>query len=197
MKYVIMAGGKATRWKNFNNTPKHLVEVNGETLLARIVRQLNERGEKDIIVTSYDPRYEIPGLTRYEPLSSNKAYNMFNYELLTEPMVFLYGDTYYLDDVFDKIIATDTESVLYFGTKSSIVAIKVVDYEYFKTLVDVVSTYPDNHVNGWATYQVANNLEYGCKDIKDNFVLFDEDIINMNSPEEYISLMKKYESGAK
>ena len=47
MKYIIMADGQGNRWDNFNNIPKHLIEINNETLLSRTVRLLKE----------YDSRY--------------------------------------------------------------------------------------------------------------------------------------------
>ena len=43
MKYIIMCDGKGTRWKNYKDIPKHFVKINGEPLIKRTVRQLNER----------------------------------------------------------------------------------------------------------------------------------------------------------
>ena len=65
MKYIIMADGKGTRWNNYHNIPKHLIEIGGETLLARTVRLLRENDARaDIVITSHDPRYEVPGARR-------------------------------------------------------------------------------------------------------------------------------------
>lgn len=59
MLYIIMADGDGKRWSNYLGVPKHLIEINGETLLARIVRLLKENGiqDKDIIITARDERY--------------------------------------------------------------------------------------------------------------------------------------------
>ena len=71
MRYIIMADGKGTRWQNYNDIPKHFIEIGGETLLGRTVRLLNEGDEAaDVIITSHDPRYEVPGARRYEPLNN-------------------------------------------------------------------------------------------------------------------------------
>lgn len=43
MKYIIMADGKGTRWGNYQDIPKHLIQIGGETLLGRTVRLLNEK----------------------------------------------------------------------------------------------------------------------------------------------------------
>ena len=40
MKYIIMCGGK---YSNFQ-TPKQLIEINGERLVDRTIRLLRERG---------------------------------------------------------------------------------------------------------------------------------------------------------
>ena len=72
MKYIIMADGKGTRWNNYHNIPKHLIESGGETLLARTVRLLRENDARaDIVITSHDPRYEVPGARRYEPQNNH------------------------------------------------------------------------------------------------------------------------------
>ena len=63
MKYIIMAAGKGTRWNNYLGIPKHLIEINGETLLARTTRLLKENGIKNYIITSSDERYKQYGTT--------------------------------------------------------------------------------------------------------------------------------------
>ena len=71
MRFVIMADGQGTRWNNYMGIPKHLIEIDGEPIIARTVRLLNEiakeRGEDaDVIITSHDARYDFPGSRRHE-----------------------------------------------------------------------------------------------------------------------------------
>lgn len=59
-----MAGGSSTRWHDYLGIPKHLIRINGETLLERQVRQFHERGITDLIIIGppeRDPRYEVAG----------------------------------------------------------------------------------------------------------------------------------------
>ena len=60
MKYIIMADGKGTRWGNYQDIPKHLIQIGGETLLGRTVRLLNEKDPGcEVVITSHDERYEF------------------------------------------------------------------------------------------------------------------------------------------
>ena len=78
-----MCDGKGTRWKNYKDIPKHFVKINGEPLIKRTVRQLNERENNcEIIITSHDKRYEIEGSTRYEPLNNVLEIDRFTEELI-------------------------------------------------------------------------------------------------------------------
>ena len=53
MKAVILASGIGKRLKPLTDkVPKPLVEVNGVTLLERIIRSLTENGIKDIVITT-------------------------------------------------------------------------------------------------------------------------------------------------
>ena len=58
MKYIIMCGGKYEKWK----TPKHLVEIHGEPLVARTIRLLRESGAEDIAISSNDDRFAALGV---------------------------------------------------------------------------------------------------------------------------------------
>ena len=51
MKYIIMADVDGKRWNNYIGIPKHLIEINGEPILARTVRLLKENGIDDIVIT--------------------------------------------------------------------------------------------------------------------------------------------------
>ena len=111
MKYVIMAGGPATRWKNYQNTTKHLIKIGNENLLERIVRQLKENNAEEIYIISDNPLYEVEGATRIPLIFEYKLYNMFYKDFLNEECVFLYGDTWYNDNVVEEIVNKKTEGV--------------------------------------------------------------------------------------
>ena len=196
MKYIIMADGKGTRWNNYKNVPKHLVDVDGEVLLARTVRLLQEYDSaSEIIITSHDQRYEFEGATRYEPKNNKLEIDRFTYELIEDNICFLYGDTYYTDEAIKKIINTNTEDLLFFGNARSIVAIKVENAALFKEHIDrVKDLYLKGKIEtckGWQVYQSYQNLEFDKKQIADKFIVLDEKTNDYNTPEEYEKRIKK------
>lgn len=188
-----MADGKGTRWNNYMNIPKHLIKVDGETIIGRVVRLLNKYDSAaNVIVTSHDPRYEFDGATRYEPINNLLEIDRFTYELIEDNMCFLYGDTYYTEDAIKSIIDSKADDLLFFGNDKSIVAIKVIDSKLFKRNIDrVKQLYLDGKINsckGWQVYQSYQNLEFDKKSIADKFVVVDNKTIDYNTPEEYEKL---------
>lgn len=190
MKYIIMADGKGTRWNNYHNIPKHLIEIDGETLLARTVRLLRENDARaDIVITSHDPRYEVPGARRYEPQNNHLEIDRFTEELIADDVCFLYGDTFYSESVIQKIADTPAEKLLFFGNERSIVAIKVADGALFRQHVDRVRVLflagKIEKCIGWQVYQSFEGLPFGEKTIAADYILIQDGTEDFNSPADY------------
>lgn len=108
---IILAGGEGTRWNNYLKTEKHLVWIEGERLLDRTVRLLEERGVKDIyiVVKQKTRRYDVDGAELYiarnetntdaDKFLSSK--DLWNYDGRT---LVLYGDVYFTDDAIETIV---------------------------------------------------------------------------------------------
>lgn len=190
MEYIIMAGGPAIRWKNYNNTTKHLIKIGNENMLERIVRQLKENNIINISITSNNPNYELPGIKRNELIYDSKMYNMFYYKSLEDEVTFLYGDTFYTDNIIKKIIETKTDDIVFFGTDDSIIGVKVINYKKFKKYVEEMKDYNVDRA-GWALYRKINNLPEGNYTPCSNFVHIDEEVINVNTPDDFELLMTK------
>ena len=190
MKYIIMADGKGTRWNNYHNIPKHLIEIGGETLLARTVRLLRENDARaDIVITSHDPRYEVPGARRYEPQNNHLEIDRFTEELIADDVCFLYGDTFYSESVIQKIADTPAEKLLFFGNERSIVAIKVADGALVRQHVDRVrALFLAGKIEkciGWQVYQSFEGLPFGEKTIAADYILIQDGTEDFNSPADY------------
>lgn len=190
MKYIIMADGKGTRWQNYNDIPKHLIEIDGETLLGRTVRLLKEGNpECEVIITSHDSRYEIPGARRYEPLNNNLEIDRFTEELIEDDVCFLYGDTFYSEKAMNAILTTEPEDMMFFGNGRSIVAIKVADGDLFRHHVDRVrELFLAGKIAkciGWQVYQSFTGLPFGEKQIGEKFLVLEDGTEDFNSPEDY------------
>lgn len=190
MKYVVMADGKGTRWANYQGIPKHLIEINGESLLERIVRLLKKYDrECEIIITSHDSRYEIKGAKRYEPRNNNIEIDRFTYELIEDDICFLYGDTYYSEEAIITIVNESLGDITFFGTSKSIVAIKVNNSEVFKYHIDKVKElYLNGKIQeciGWQVYQSYEDIPFGTKKIVNDFVIVDKTTRDFNSPVDF------------
>lgn len=192
IRFVIMADGKGTRWDNYMGLPKHLVEIDGEPIISRTVRLLNELTNEDaeIIVTSHDARYEFEGSRRHEPIDNKLEIDRFTRELIEDDTCFLYGDTYYTEESLNRIINTATDDVIFFGNRKSIVAVKVKDSEMFEKHVDRVRTmFIEGKIKkcvGWQVYQSIVGQSFGCKPVPgEKFILLDEKTTDINTPEEY------------
>lgn len=162
-RYVIMANGQGIRWNDYLGIPKHLISIGDETLLERIIRQVNERdAEAEIIISSSDPRCESPGATRHSPLHNEIELDRFVPELLCDSICFLYGDTYYTDEAMDIIFTTEYGTMTFFGTKKSLVAIKAQDHSEFSKHLDIVrSAYMAGDITsckGWQVFRSYSNL---------------------------------------
>ena len=189
MKYIIMADGKGTRWQNYNDIPKHFIEIGGETLLGRTVRLLNEGDEDaDVIITSHDPRYDVPGARRYEPLNNHLEIDRFTEELIEDNVCFLYGDTYYSQEAMDTILQTETDEMIFFGNGRSIVAIKVADGDLFRAHVHRVrDLFLEGKIAkciGWQVYQSFTGLPFGEKKIGPSYIVLADGTEDFNSPED-------------
>lgn len=190
MKYIIMADGKGTRWGNYQGKPKHLIEIDGETLLGRTVRLLKKKDSGcEVIITSHDSRYEFEGARRYEPKHNLLEIDRFTEELIEDDICFLYGDTFYSEKAIEVIADAPPEDILFFGNERAIVAIKVADGELFKHHVDIVrKKYLDGEIKkciGWQVYQSFLNLPFDEKKIDAKFILLKDGTEDFNSPEDY------------
>lgn len=179
MQYVILSNGKGTRWNNYMNITKQEIVINGESLLQRIVRQIKNSDEAaKITISSSNPNHEVAGCMLYSSENTNKYKKMYLYEKINEPIIFLYGDTYYEDNIMDIIVNSFTDKVLFFGNENAIIAIKVIDYELFKNKLDI--------------YNGDKRLlhEFEEYDINRLFINVGYDFKNINTSDDYHSILK-------
>ena len=193
---MIMADGKMTRWEPGRVNPKHLLQIGGETLLARLVRQLKKADSSaEIVITSHDPRYEVDGAVRYEPKNNVMEIDRFTWELIDEGVCFLYGDTYYTDEAIEKICSCQGEDLFFVGSKTSVVAVKVFSPEVMKAHIERVrKAYLAGEAKdckGWQVYQSFVGLPFELRQVKDHFLRLEDDTQGFNTMEEYRSFLEK------
>lgn len=190
--YIIMCAGKGTRWNNHMGVPKHLIEINGETLLGRTTRLLKERNI-EYIITSEDERYKQYGKTipqsyhhgeidRFEPFNDKE-------------IIYLYGDVYYTEEAIDTIINTEANDVLFFGSSQEIFAIKIKDRRLFYKHKDKVKRlYLKKLIPrciGWEVYRSINNIPFIEHKITNRYVLIEDETDDIDYPADYEKFIKE------
>ena len=179
-----MAAGEGKRWHNYMGIPKHLVEINGETLLGRTTRLLKQH-HIDYTITAHDPRYIEYG--KVIPQTGDCEIDRF--EEFDEPVCYLYGDVYYSEDAIKTIINTPTNEILFFGSKEEIFSVKVVDIEkFYMHKNNVKKYYLAGHLNrciGWEVYRSLNTIPFNEHRITDRYVLIEDETDDIDYPEDY------------
>lgn len=212
-RYVILADTNKIGFE----TPRQLVEINGERLIERTIRLLKENGINDIIITSHDKRFDGLGVKRYEPLHNeydpinNKGYwlNCFTIELLDQPVTFLFGDCYYSENAIKTIVETDTNSTLYFCTQDNkdtnyakeydeAFAYKVVDYELFKKKIEEVKQMYDEgkcdrNPIVWELYRHIHNEDINWHKMTTDYVAINDESCDIDDIEDIEKLRRKIE----
>lgn len=120
MRYIIMAGGHYEQWK----TPRHLLEIHGETIVGRTIRLLRENGIEDIAISSDNPafdRFDVPVL-HHRNIYTARAYNDMDgywcdaFYPTDEPACYLFGDVIFSPAAIKKIIGTQTDAIEFFAS---------------------------------------------------------------------------------
>lgn len=120
MNVLIIAAGHQKRWNNYRGTTKHLIELNGEILLHRTVRQFNEN---NVTVVGMDGRYKVNETALYIPVLNDENRNadkfLSSVRLWSEAErnVLLLGDVWFSDEAA-SIIQSDDRPVRFYGRHS-------------------------------------------------------------------------------
>lgn len=200
-RYVIMANGRGMRWGGHLGIPKHLITVDDETLLQRLVRQIADHaGDPDIVISSSDPRYDTPGARRHEPVTNELEIDRFPPELITEPVCFLYGDTYYTDRAMARIVEPEHEEdspLRFYGDERSIVAVKAREPEAMLTHIRRVrELYLAGKIAsciGWHVYHSFTGLPFEGNQIGRHFERLDGETAGFNKPDDLKAFRRNYD----
>lgn len=201
MRYVIMANGQGTRWKMFQGIPKHLIEVDGETLLQRTTRLVKAVDpQAEVIISSSNPDCVADGATRYEPERNELEIDRFVPELICNDLVFLYGDTFYTEEAIRSIYDSPTGKLKFFGNDKSIVAVKVHDADTMRRNFDNVrKNYIEGRIDackGWQVYHsyIDNEYDYEVSKVHEigpDFITIDDATGDFNTPEDWVDFCNR------
>ena len=155
-KYIIMCGGSYEKWK----TPKHLMLIQGEPIVARTIRLLKESGVEDIAISSNNEIFEqfgVPVLKHHNPYflpkeSHAKTPWLDAFYPMTEPVCYIFGDVVFSPEAIKTIVNIDTEDVeffasappfapIYFKKWAEPFAYKVANTEHFFKAIEQTKEY--------------------------------------------------------
>jgi hypothetical protein len=116
---IVLCNGSEDKWQDHRGVRRHFVEIAGERLIDRTVRQFGSRA--DVVVSGPDLRYKVPGAALYVPLDepdnldadillSTRAL----WSSLDRTLVVL-GDTWFSDAGVDAIVGLGDHRWFYVG----------------------------------------------------------------------------------
>ena len=142
---IIMADGRAKRMSGLNKK-KQLIEVDGEPIIQRTVRQLRNLGVKPVIATHYK-EFDFLDIKHIIPENNNHEIKKFNankkYYQDYDETLFIWGDTYFDDIDIETIVKTPVETFKFFGTEWEIFGFKIKKPYY--NLIDKGAEYIISH----------------------------------------------------
>jgi NDP-sugar pyrophosphorylase family protein len=120
MRYIIMCGGSYLKWK----TPRQLLPVDGEPIVARTIRLLREHGVTDIAISSGN---DVFGQFGVPVLKHNNSYEANGHDNISgiwcdaffptdDPVCYLFGDVIFSPDAIKTIVETRTEDIQFFAS---------------------------------------------------------------------------------
>lgn len=210
-KYIILAYSND---KTFD-IPRQLIEINGEKLVARTIRLLKENGVQDIIITAKDKRFDKLGVKRYECKNNDFDYikrtgywlNAFPFELMNEPVCFVWGDVYFSEHAIKTIVKTETNKNLFFCSYNNKdkkyikhhdepFAYKIVDTDLFKKHIEIVKKLYDEgktcrHPIVWEVYRSMNGLDVNEHVMTKNYIAINDITCDIDSKDDIIKLREE------
>ena len=210
MKYIILANSND---KTFD-IPRQLIEINGEPLVVRTIRLLKENGVNDILLIASDERFDGLGIERYIPTNSDYDYatgkgywlNAFPFELMNEPVCFIWGDVYFSENAIKTIVNTETDSTMFFCSFENKdpryikkwdepLAYKVVDTDTFKNgiteakrLYDEKATWRQPIV--WEVYRVIHGQNINVHQMTTDYIAINDESCDIDCKQD-VELLKK------
>lgn len=185
MKYVIQCGCDID-----NPAPKHLNIVNGETVIGRTIRLLNELGITDLYLSTNNPLFEQFGLPMLHHdnlyFGSGGVWSDGFYPF-DEPVCYIFGDVVFSPEALKIIIETETDDVEFFASAPPFAenyikpyaepfAFKVVNQDHFKQALVKVRELRDQFNRppiAWELWQVIKGTPINIIDYTNYTVIND------------------------
>lgn len=189
-----MAAGEEKRWGNHMGIPKQLVPVFGERLIDRTIRQLRELEAHVWVTVPSKGFYGHLGYTvgqitgRHREYELGKFINADNVFKDNQPILLLWGDTFFTDEAMDTIFDEyDQHEFRFFGreTPGEIFACKAnwQVMEKVRTLYTLRKCM--SSLGSWHLYRLINDIPLEVQKVTDHFTEINDLTEDFDFPEDY------------
>ena len=203
MKYIIMCGGTYRKWV----TPRQLLPVNGEPIVARTIRLLRECGVSDISISSDNDifkQFGVPVLKHDNNYIANGYNNTSGYWCdafypTDEPACYVFGDVIFSPEAIRTITETETDDIQLFASAPPFnprfrkqwaepFALKVVNTDHLKRAISDVKRYDAQHMFNrrpimWELWAVITGGNLNSIDYK-SYAVINDYTCDVDDPEE-------------
>lgn len=198
---LILAAGEQDRWK-MDGPPYHkqLLDAGGETIIARIVRQCQERGIMAPVVVTHHERImkALPGTWVFKPNRRRWTVETLysTRQMWRGRVIVLLGDVFYSSATMNKIFAVRTAPMRVFGNEYEIFALSF--NEPYNAIIAVLKLAIIHAESGIARgggklrkfYQIYCGLDPNTNQIEDGVLYSVYDSMDVDNPHDYDGLKK-------
>jgi tetratricopeptide (TPR) repeat protein len=217
---IILCGGEATRWGGYlGEEIKQLIQVEGEILILRTIKELNSRGLYNITILCrgedenkfQSAVCELANVCSISSIyrdgnPSNKYSSSENYWVNGVKNIILLGDVYYTSFALDKIIHFDDAAIQTFGRRGAstvtgckygeIFAFSFTDTQKMGSSIALLRQLYEAkictaHASGWSLNQIISNTNPNFITAFGNFTEIDDWTEDFDFPEDYIIWSEK------
>lgn len=206
MKYIILCGGKYPKWE----TPRQLLEINGEQIVQRTIRLLKQCGVTDIAITANGNDFDHLGVEIIHHNNPFIGYTPGQYwvdafPLGDDPVCYMLGDVVYSLEAVQTIVSTKTDSVEFFASSPPFdkqymkewaepFAFKVTDTKHFAESVAKVKQLQDagkfrRVPIAWELWQVIKDTPINQIDYK-NYIAINDYTCDIDEKKDISALEK-------
>lgn len=193
-----MCAGSGTRWGNYLGVPKQMIEIRGEPILHRTIRQLSNYGINDITVSYKPHKFKVipPAKLKYQELTT---YDIDRFCGAVGFDLYLYGDVFYTDKAMKKIMDRKTR---FYGRagKSQIkkhgeIFAVYMDDDLMQDAWDLRSMFKNGEVRrclAWELYRKSRGMNLRKHIVTRDFTEINDETDDFDHPVHYDRWTEKY-----
>ena len=170
--------------------PRHLTEINGQTVVGRTIELLKDCGITDIAITTTGKGFDVFNVPVICYNSIKKPYSWVDCFYLTdEPTCYIFGDVFYSRAAIRKIVNTATNDIEFFASAPPFskdyakkfaepFAFKVFDTKHFKEAIGETKRLQkkgkfERSPIAWELWQVIKGTKLNCIDYTNYSIIND------------------------